>query len=88
MKNWRKPSTILRIGDVVIINEDHTFLQQWPMARVVATHPGADGLVRVVTVKTGTSTYKRPVVKLALLYSQEEAAAHYNITQAQAQVQE
>ena len=56
MKNWRKPSTNLRIGDVVIINEDHTFLQQWPMARVVATHPGADGLVRVVTVKNGTST--------------------------------
>ena len=37
LKKWRKPSTNLRVGDVVIIKEDHTFLQQWPMARVIAT---------------------------------------------------
>ena len=70
---WRKPNPNLMVGDIVLVKEDHTFSQQWPMARVIATHPGRDGLVRAVTIQTGTSKYKRPVVKLSLLLSQEEA---------------
>ncbi len=42
------------------------------MARVIKLHPGPDGNVRVVTVKTATATYKRPVVKLSLLLSDAE----------------
>ena len=37
------------------------------LARVVAVHPGPDLLVRVVTVRTATSEFKRPVAKLVLL---------------------
>ena len=40
---------------------------KWPLAKVIQTHTGKDGLVRVVTIKTATGTYKRPVIKIALL---------------------
>ncbi|XP_026827674.1 uncharacterized protein LOC113562437 [Ooceraea biroi] len=40
---------------------------KWPLARVIETHPGQDGLVRVVTVKTQCSILKRPITKLCLL---------------------
>jgi hypothetical protein len=39
----------------------------WSLARVVKTHAGKDGLVRVVTVKTSTGEYRRPVVETVLL---------------------
>ncbi len=34
---------------------------------MVNVHPGEDGKVRVVTVKTAKGTYKRPVIKTALI---------------------
>ena len=42
---------------------------KWPLAKVIQTHTGKDGLVRVVIIKTATGTYKRsrPVTKIALL---------------------
>lgn len=33
----------------------------------VETHPGADGLVRVVTLKTQSGVCRRPIVKIARL---------------------
>lgn len=75
LQKWRRPSANLKVGDIVILRDDHTFTQQWPMAKVLETHPGQDGLVRVVTIKTATSTLKRPVTKLALLLSDSEDTA-------------
>ncbi|EZA62955.1 hypothetical protein X777_11971 [Ooceraea biroi] len=40
---------------------------KWELGRVIRCHPGEDGLVRVVTVKTATSEFKRPLGKLCLL---------------------
>ena len=40
---------------------------KWPIARVIEVHPGQDGKVRVVTVRTARGTYKRPVVKVVQL---------------------
>ena len=40
---------------------------KWPLARVLTTHTGNDGLVHVVTVKTSTATYLQPVTKVVLL---------------------
>ena len=70
INKWRSPSTQLSVGDVVILREDGIAPAQWPLARVVQVHPGQDGVVRVVKVKTGSGgTYTRPVVKLARLLS-------------------
>ena len=65
---WRLARDNLLPGDVVILKDDHTFSCYWPMAKVVETYPGKDGLVRVAKVKTSTSILKRPVTKLSLLH--------------------
>ena len=51
----------LAVGDIAILQESETIPTKWPLARVVATHPGQDNLVRVVSVRTPQGTYKRPV---------------------------
>ena len=66
---WHHPTKNIEVGDVVILQEDNLIPMKWPLAKVVDTHAGKDGLVRVVTIKTATGTYKRPVTKIALLLS-------------------
>ena len=64
---WHHPSRNIQVGDVVVLLEDNVSPAKWPLARVVATHPGRDELIRVVTVKTSSGEYKRPVTKVAML---------------------
>ena len=64
---WHHPSRNASIGDIVVLQEDGLVPAKWPLAKIVEVHEGKDGLVRVVTVKTHTGTYKRPIHKLALL---------------------
>ena len=64
---WHRPSANLQVGDVVILREDNVTPSKWPLARVMIVHKGQDSLVRVVTVKTSTGTYRRPVRKVVLL---------------------
>ncbi|XP_062557415.1 uncharacterized protein LOC134222287 [Armigeres subalbatus] len=62
----------IRIGSVVILREDNIPPLQWPLARIVEVHPGADGVVRVVTVYTSKGTYKRQVNRICPLPNEEE----------------
>ena len=64
---WNFPNHNLQVDDLVCLHEDGLVPARWPLARVVAIHPGKDGLVRVVTVKTSKGTYKRPVTRVALI---------------------
>ena len=64
---WRKTKTNLQPGDIVILKDEKTFPTIWPLAKILETYPGSDGLVRVAKIKTATSIYKRPTAKLALL---------------------
>ena len=68
---WRAIQPNLQVGDVVILKEDKTFACYWPLAKVLQTYPGKDGLVRVAKIKTATSELKRPVTKLSLLHREE-----------------
>ena len=68
---WHRPTRNIAVGDVVLLCEDNLMPNTWPMARVVAVHRGPDELVRVVTVKTKSGEYRRPVVKLVLLLGTE-----------------
>ena len=65
---WHTSSRNLKTGDMVLLSEDGMIPAKWPLGRVVATYPGSDDVVRVVSVKTATGTYKRPAAKVALLY--------------------
>ncbi|KAL0838691.1 hypothetical protein ABMA28_016761 [Loxostege sticticalis] len=64
---WRKPQRNIKENDVVVIREDNIPPGKWALGRVVQLHPGSDGYVRVVTLKTKNGFMQRPIVKLSVL---------------------
>ena len=67
---WRKTSPNLQVGDVVVLRDDTPFTCHWPVARITETFPGADGLVRVVMLKTVSFGKDKPSSKAALIKAQ------------------
>ncbi|XP_055613091.1 uncharacterized protein LOC129759623 [Uranotaenia lowii] len=65
-KRWKKPIDV-KAGQLVIIKEDNLPPSRWKMGRIEQVHPGADGVVRVVTLKTASGPSTRPVEKLCFL---------------------
>ena len=57
----------LREGDVVLIIDESSPREHWPMGKVVRSLPGPDGIVRAVLVKTSKGEYVRPVSKVCHL---------------------
>lgn len=55
---WIHSKVNLEVGDLVLLKESSPPLQ-WKTARVTAVHPGDDQVVRVVTVRRGSSSFKR-----------------------------
>ena len=74
---WLKQQPNLQEGDLVIITNELSPLAAWPLAIVTKTHPGKDGLVRVVSLRTATSVFIRPVIKLLRLPPDEEAGVYF-----------
>lgn len=64
---WLRPSRNIEEGDVVAVFNKPTPPTKWTLARVIKCHPGADGRVRVVTLKTPHGELVRPIVKLCPL---------------------
>ncbi|KAJ8703598.1 hypothetical protein PYW07_017522 [Mythimna separata] len=64
---WKQSQRNLSRNDIVIIKDENLPPGKWALGRVVELHPGSDGHVRVVTLKTKNGLLKRPVVKLSLL---------------------
>ncbi|XP_017793544.1 PREDICTED: uncharacterized protein LOC108575292 [Habropoda laboriosa] len=67
---WTKGSHPIKEGTVVLLRETNLPSMQWALGRVMKVHPGSDGIIRTVTVKTATSTFDRSVKKLVPLPSQ------------------
>lgn len=66
-KKWVKDGVQLKEGMIVLLKDKSVPCFHWPLSRVVEVHPGEDGIVRVATVKTANSTYKRSVKLLCPL---------------------
>lgn len=65
---WRKNGpTLLAVDTLVIIKDETSPPLRWKLGRVIEVHPGPDGVVRAVTVRTSTGVVKRPVSKLCVL---------------------
>lgn len=64
---WANGNHEIEEGTVVIIKEDYLPQTQWTLGRVTETYPGEDGIIRVVTVKTGSGLIKRNVKRLSPL---------------------
>ncbi|XP_025269128.1 uncharacterized protein LOC112639446 [Camponotus floridanus] len=67
VSKWNKPVPSLKKDSLVLVVDERYPPAKWPLGRVIDVHPGADGHVRVVTVRTQTSVLKRPIVKLCPL---------------------
>ncbi|KAM8718627.1 hypothetical protein ACLKA7_001352 [Drosophila subpalustris] len=64
---WTSTCSNIQQGTLVLIGEDNTPPGQWALGRVHEVHTGADGAVRVVTIKTKTGFFKRNVHKICPL---------------------
>ena len=73
---WRRNQRNMQVNDTVLVKDQTTFTNTWPLGRIVQTYPGVDGRVRVMTVKTLTGEFKGPVSKLVLLLSEETENDH------------
>ncbi|XP_011862506.1 PREDICTED: uncharacterized protein LOC105559071 [Vollenhovia emeryi] len=65
-KKWTKPQPQIK-GQLVVIQNPMLPPCKWELGRITRCHTGSDGLTRVVSVKTASSEYKRPIAKLCLL---------------------
>lgn len=63
----RKDYSCQRVGEIVLIKEDNLPPMSWRLGKILEVHPGKDGKVRVVTLKTMHGMFKRPIHKLARL---------------------
>ena len=73
-KKWKEKRKNLKEADVALVAEPNQPRGIWPLGRIVSTHPGQDGVVRAVRVRTQYGEHKRPITKLCFL----EEAETYN----------
>lgn len=48
-----------------MLKESESKPLKWSLAKVIEVHPGSDGIIRAVTVKTSQGVYKRAIVNIA-----------------------
>ena len=66
---WSKGSHGIREGTIVILREDNVPPMQWPLGRIIKVQPGADGIIRMATVRAATSTLDRSIKRMVPLPS-------------------
>ena len=54
----------IKVGSVVLVQGEGTNRLQWPLGVIQAIHPGRDGLVRCVEVKTAKGLFTRPIQRI------------------------
>ena len=64
---WTEKKTNLTVGDLVLILDENTPRNLWPLALVKEVNVGRDGLVRSVKLKTRCNELVRPITKIVLL---------------------
>lgn len=62
----------IAVGDLVLMYDENSSPLKWPLSCGIQLHPDTEGVVRVATVRTANSVFKRPIVKLSLLIPQED----------------
>ena len=64
---WPIRQKELKVGDAVLVLKPDVPRGQWPVGRIVEVFPGADNLVRVVSVKAEGKMFTRPITKVCPL---------------------
>ncbi len=66
-QKWLQESRDLQVNDIVLMSDEKSHRNYWPLARVLQVFPGRDGRVRSVEIRTATGVYRRPANKLVHL---------------------
>lgn len=66
-RKWKMKGRDFQPGDFVLIADPNQHRGQLKSGLITAVHPGADGCVRVVDVKTKEAEYRRRIHRLCLL---------------------
>lgn len=72
---WLKPEKNIEKENLVLIKDERLPPLHWRLGRVIEVHPGSDGLVRVVTLKTQQGEIKRPITKICVLPVMQQTEA-------------
>ncbi|KAG6454118.1 hypothetical protein O3G_MSEX008494 [Manduca sexta] len=80
---WRQSQANLNINDVVIIHDANLPAGRWALGRIIELHPGKDGYVRVVSIKTKNGIVKRPITKISKLPINVDQTDHTQLKQDQ-----
>ena len=64
---WLMACRNVRVGDLMLIMDEHTPRSLWPLGLVIDVNVGRDGLVRSVRLKTKSTESVRPVTKIVFL---------------------
>ncbi|XP_014219027.1 uncharacterized protein LOC106647236 [Copidosoma floridanum] len=75
-QKWIFKQRAVQVNDLVLILQENTPTSHWPLGQVTQVLAGSNESVRVVKVRTTTSTLTRPVVKLAQVLPAEEFDVH------------
>ena len=66
-QKWLRDSPNTHVGDIVLVMDELTHRNHWPMGRIVKVNVGRDGVIRSCDIKTEKGCCTRPVTKLCLL---------------------
>ncbi|XP_054083410.1 uncharacterized protein LOC128920347 [Zeugodacus cucurbitae] len=69
---WQRRTPNIRVKDIVLVKQENMPPSHWCLGRVISVHPGADGAVRNVTLRTSKGYMNRAVQKLCLLLENED----------------
>ncbi|XP_049884023.1 uncharacterized protein LOC126379357 [Pectinophora gossypiella] len=64
---WRSCKDGLELNSLVVVKEDNLPPLKWRLGRIVAVHPGPDGIVRVADIRTSTGVIRRAFSKICPL---------------------
>ena len=71
-QKWLCSKKNLAQGDIVLMVDENSPRNLWPLARVLEVYPSKDGMVRTVRIRTRGGVLVRPIDKLCLLESVED----------------
>ncbi|XP_070172233.1 uncharacterized protein [Polyergus mexicanus] len=66
-RKWQENKPELKINELVLSKNNLAPPSKWELARILDVHPGSDGHVRVVTLRTAKTTLKRPITQICQL---------------------
>ena len=63
-KKWNNQKINVNLGDIVIVVDENSTRNSWPIGIMRETIPDRNGLVRQVRIKIGKNIFIRPIDKL------------------------